>query len=214
MRSDFKFRLRARMNGTTEQWPSRLMALPMIALLLLAMTALGPASTASAQSSNPIPIVGEIVVDRYDCGAELLYFHVPVTNLPSVPEGTSGFDFPLAYSFTSFYEAGMPINPTLFLVYNPPPAPSTFTGDVFLQVEIPSRSTSGIQPETGPFTSIELYVSVGYGGSPGFGAGDNPTDTTTTTYAVDCDDGGSTDGGFVAQLVAALKRVLSQILNR
>ncbi len=190
----------------------RLVTPAMVALMLIGMLGLAPASGA-AQRTGPAPTVGEIVVDSFDCVTGEVKFHVPVTNLPSVPEDTSGFDYPLAYNFESFYAVGSSFFPTRPVVFTPAADNAPFTGNVSLSLTVPTTNVSGVQPGTGAITSIDLRVAVGYGGF-GYGAFDNPTGTSTTTYTVDCSDEGTPDGGFVARLVAVLVRVLSEILNR
>ncbi len=190
----------------------RLVTPAMVALMLIGMLGLAPASGA-AQGTGPAPTVGEIVVDSFDCVTGEVKFHVPVTNLPSVPEDTSGFDYPLAYNFESFYAVGSSFFPTRPVVFTPAADNAPFTGNVSLSLTVPTTNVSGVQPGTGAITSIDLRVTVGYGGF-GYGAFDNPTGTSTTTYTVDCSDEGTPDGGFVARLVAVLVRVLSEILNR
>jgi hypothetical protein len=190
----------------------RLVTSAMVTLMVLGMIGLAPGSGA-AQGTRPAPTVGEIVVDSFDCVTGEVKFHVPVTNLPSVPEGTSGFDYPLTYNFESFYAVGSSYFPTRPVVFTPAADDAPFTGNVSLSLTVPTTNLSGVQPGTGAITSIDLRVAVGYGGF-GYGAFANPTGTSTTSYTVDCSDEGTPDSGFVARLVAVLVRVLSQIFNQ
>lgn len=201
------------MNMRVEQKRLRLIATLVISMMLFGMIGLAPASGA-AQGTGPAPTVGEIVVDSFDCVAGVIMFHVPVTNLPAAPEGSSGFDYPLTYGFESFYGPnGTPERPTQLPTYNPPVDQSPFTGDVSLSFEfIPTSNQMGVPPGTEPISSIDLLVRVGYPGQ--FDNSSLVTGTSTTTYTVDCSDEGTPDGGFVARLVAVLVRILSEILNR
>lgn len=196
------------MNTQVGQRGCRRVMASVIALMLLGMIVLAPASGATAQSSDPA--VGEIVVDNFSCETGVLDFHVPVTNLPSAPEGSSGFDFPLLYNFESFYEIGSSFSPSRFSFYNPPAALSPFTGDVFLSLSVPPTNASGAEPGTGAVTSVDISVSVGY---VGFFSETGPTDSSTITYTVDC-NGGDDTADLVRQLIAVLIQILQSILNR
>jgi hypothetical protein len=185
----------------------------MIAMMLIGMMAATSPGSVAARQTGPAPTVGDIVVNNYDCETGVISFQVPVADLPSVPPETSGFDYPLAYNFESFYTVGSSFFPTRPMVFTPTADDAPFTGTVSLSLTVPTTNVSGAQPGTGAITSIDLRVTVAYGGFQN-GTFDNPTDASTLTYTVDCDDDGPDEVGLVEQLVAALKRVLSEILSR
>lgn len=106
-----------------------------------------------------------------------------MANVPHVPEGTSGFDYPLFYNYTAHYESGGTYFPGRWSVWSPPADQDPYTGTVTLTFPIPLTEIYGVEPGTGtPITSIDLYVGVGTGSD----AYASPTDTERTTYVVDC----------------------------
>ncbi len=179
----------------------RLSAFTLIAALLVGTISMGSAS-ASAQPTLPVPSLGEITVDLYQCHTGRLGQRFHVTNLYHVPSDSDATDFPLVYSFEATYEGGAFVrqNPPSVFSTNPEGAP--FTGNFTSTYTIPTT-----HPGTGaPLVSIELFAAIGYGG-PGFGAIDNPTDSTSTVYTPEC------HGGVVDGLIAALKRILLEIFG-
>ncbi len=183
-----------------------------IVLLLLGMMAVAPAGARAAQPAGTAPTVGAIVVDGYECDTGVLNLHAPVTDLPNVPEETGQADYPLAYSYTARYEQGPEISPGQPNVLTPTAEEAPYTGNVFLALTIPTTNANGTGESSGPVASIVLQVSVGYGGA-GFGAAENPTDTSTLTFDVTCDEGGPAAEDLVLQLIEVLKRILRDQLN-
>lgn len=78
-------------------------------LFLLGMMSLVPQGVA-AQSSGPAPTVGAIVVESYDCDTGRLDYHVPLTDLPHVPN-PGLLEEPLAHYFDASYEQGPNVAP-------------------------------------------------------------------------------------------------------
>lgn len=179
----------------------RLSVLALVAALLIGTIGMATTS-ASAQPTLPVPALGEITVDLYQCDTGRLGQRFHVTNLYDVPPGSDDADFPLAYSFEATYEGGAFVrqNPPSVFSTNPEGAP--FTGNFTSTYTIPTT-----HPGTGaPLVSVELYAAIGYGG-PGLGAIDNPVDSTSTVYTPDC------HGSVVDGLIAALKRILLEIFG-
>lgn len=179
---------------------TRLKARATTMLLLLGVMALVPLDTAS--QSGPPPTVGDIVVDGFDCATGVLSYHVPVTNLPHVPDPDL-FDEPLANRFLARYTQG-PFASPLPEIYNPPAQQAPYTGIVSLTSPIPlANDRADTSDPVGTVTSIEITVYVGY-----VTAFDNPTDTSTTTYTVDCGDGTSLDE-LIRQIIAIIEQILA-----
>jgi len=133
---------------------------------------------ASAQGESA-PTVGEIVVDSYDCDTGRLSFHVPVTDLPHIPDSNG----PLGYSVSAQYEQGSDLGLPSGS-FNPEPQEAPYTGDVDLSTEVAPNGADSTSPESasGPLVSVDISVSVGSDG------GTDPSDTSSTTYPVDCGD--------------------------
>ncbi len=117
------------------------------------------------------------MIDSYDCATGTLSFHVDVANVPHVPEGTSGFDDPLFYSYTAYYSNETENFPSRQSVCSPAANQDPYTGTVPLTVSVPTDNIYG-EPRTGVVTSIDVYVGVGQY--------DEVTDSATATYIVDC----------------------------
>lgn len=173
-----------------------------VAIMLFVIAAYGfamPASGDAAQQTGASPTVGEIVVDSFDCGSGLLDFHVPVTGLPYMPDG----DGYLAYEIYAQYEQG-PLDSSLYPTgrFNPQPQIAPYTGDVDLgTLTVPLTAVDpGDSGPSGALTAIELSVRVG--------DDSGRIDTSTLIYLVDCDE-----SDLVAGLIAALKRILQDILG-
>jgi hypothetical protein len=213
MRSILLHRWTRAVNGAGIHQRNRLIVPAMVVIMLVAMMVVTTPGGVAARQAGPPPTIGDIVVNNYDCETGVISFQVPVADLPSVPPDTSRLDYPLAYNFESFYAVGSSYFPTRPMVFTPAADDAPFTGTVSLSLTVPTTNVSGAQPGTGAITSIDLHVTVAYGGFQN-GTFDNPTDASTLTYTVDCDDDGPDEVGLVEQLVAALKRVLSSILNR
>lgn len=158
--------------------PARQVLRPGRLVILLLMVLLPQGATAHEGSA---PSVGEIVIDSYNCETGQLDFHVYVENLHSVPEGTSGFDYPLQYTYTSYYSNGTEYFPGRQAVWSPTAEQDPYTGDVYLTVVAPTENVYG-EPGTGVITSIDLYVAVG----EFVGEYWQETDSASTTYIVDC----------------------------
>lgn len=191
-----------------------LMILMMIVFMLIGMLGLAPQGVVAAQQSIlPPMITGEIVVESYDCETSDLILLVPVADLPAAPEGTTTFTLPLNVSWSATYESGSGNSSPISR--SPPANDPPFTGNFRISLIIPSTNIIGAAPSGTVITSIDFFVSVG---PPGYAVGaegtDGPTDTAQLTYIPDCDGDGPDEVGLVEQLVAALKRVLSSILNR
>ncbi len=174
--------------------------LAIIAALLLGMIGFAPASAAA--QPIPAPTIGEIAVDSFECETGVLVFHVGVTNLQHVVSPTSDFDVLFKWNYLARFEGGgSSPTPNEFDVYNPPASTSPYTGDVSITASLPTIAPGGgATPNS--ITSIELSAAV-Y-----LLASEPPTDTTSTIYTIDCDD-----DSLVAGLVAALKRILRDILD-
>jgi len=179
-----------------------------IATLTLAavLASLGMAG-ATGVSAQTAPTSGEIVVDSYDCESGQLAFHVPVTDLPHVADDTAASDYPLANTVRSYYEDGsyVQLAPSTF---NPQAQIAPYTGNVYLSRVVPP--TNSYEPSNPAVTSIELTVYVGYGGA-GNGAFTNPTDTSTTSWEVDCGSGEPDIDVIVEQIIAILIAILSDL---
>jgi hypothetical protein len=190
------------------------MTLMMIVFMLIGMLGLAPPGVVAAQQSSlPPMITGEIVVESYDCETSDLILLVPVADLPAAPEGTSTFELPLNVSWSATYESGSGNSSPISR--SPAANDSPFTGDFRVSLIIPSTNMIGAAPSGTVIISIDFFVSVGpLGYAVGKEGTDGPTDTAELTYIPDCDEGGPDEVGLVEQLVAALKRVLSSILNR
>ncbi len=177
-----------------------LLILAMIAVVQLGMIGFAPASAAA--QPIPAPTIGEIAVDSFDCETGVLVFHVGVTNLQHVVSPTSDFEVLFKWNYLARFEGGgSSPTPNEFDVYNPPASGSPYTGDVSITSSIPTIAPGG-GATPNPITSIELSAAV-Y-----LLANEPPTDTTSTIYTIDCDD-----DSLVAGLVAALKRILRDILD-
>lgn len=124
---------------------------------------------------SPQPMVGDLVFDSYDCETGVLSFRVAVENVPHVPDDTSGFDYPLHYTYTAD-----DFSPPRTNVWNPPADQDPFTGMVTLSMEVLVIDPQGNPSFPGAGDSIDALVYVGT-----FGA---PSDSTTAPYAVECDD--------------------------
>lgn len=177
-----------------------LLILAMIAVLVLGT--IGPAPASAAAQPIPAPTIGEIEVDSFDCETGVLLFHVGVTNLQHVVSPTSDADVLFKWNYLARFEGGgSATTPSEFDVFNPPASDSPYTGDVSITASLPTIAPgSGATPH--PITSIELAAAVYLLPS------EPPTDTTSTTFTVDC--GGDS---LVDALVAALKRLLRDILD-
>ncbi len=140
------------------------------------------------------------MVDDFDCETGALEARVFVTDLPHIPAPASNAEFPFRWNYEMAFDGGVSFGPSQFRVYNPPAPNSPFTGNVLMTTLVP---TTG--PDLGdgpvPLASIFLEASVGHG-VPG------PIDATSITYSVRCEDDSLIDG-----LIAALKRILRQILG-
>jgi hypothetical protein len=136
----------------------------------------------AAAQSESAPTVGEIVVDSYDCASGELRFHVPVTDLPHDPID----DGSLGYSIVAHYEQGSDRGLPGF-GFNVAEEDSPYTGDVHLTRQVAPDGADSASPDSaaGPIRSIEINLGVGYDGGSG------PSDSTSTTFAVDCDDAGA-----------------------
>lgn len=177
-----------------------LLILAMIAVVQLGMIGLAPASAAA--QPIPAPTIGEIEVDSFDCETGVLEFHVGVTNLRHVANPANDFEFPFKWNYLARFEGGgSSPTPNEFDVYNPPASGSPYTGDVSITSSIPTIAPGG-GATPNPITSIELSAAVYFNPS------EPPTDTTSTTFTVDC--GG---GSLIDALVAALKRILRELLD-
>ncbi|HYH11609.1 MAG TPA: hypothetical protein VD789_04560 [Thermomicrobiales bacterium] len=176
-------------------------------MLAAVLAGLGMLPTATTAQSGPAPTVGEIVVDSHDCSSGQLAFHVPVTDLPHVPDDTDFTEYPLANVFRAHYETGSYIQlpPSTF---NPQAEVAPYTGNVYLTRVIPP--TNGYEPSNPAVTSVDLTVYVGYGG-PGNDAYTNPTDTSTTTYDVDCSSEEPDVDVLVEQIIAILIAILADL---
>ncbi len=136
---------------------------------------------APAAAQDVTPTVGDIVVDSFDCDTGVVNFHVPVTDLPRAPADVNPA---LGYFATATYEQGS----SGFVThgYNPAAEESPYTGDVALSLTVPLDGADAMEVASGPLQSIEISVSVGTSDGSG------PTDTSRTTYDVDC--GGDDEG--------------------
>jgi hypothetical protein len=172
-----------------------------VPLILIFVFSVVPASGVAAGQSGPPPTAGEIVVDSYNCGTGALSFRVSVTDLPHVTDPDL-YDEPLTNGFLARYEQGPNVSPSPN-VYNPPVQDAPYTGDVSLTNTVPPSNFRADRSDPfGPVVSIEIIVKVGY-----LTAVDNPTDISRATFVPDCAGDGLVDG-----LIAALKRILQQIL--
>lgn len=171
-------------------------------LVIVLLLAVLLSEVARAQT-DPAPSVGEIYGIVFDCETGHISFQVDVANVPHVPEGTSGFDYPLFYNYTAHYESGGTYFPGRWSVWSPPADQDPYTGTVTLTFPIPLTEIYGVEPGTGtPITSIDLYVGVGTGSD----AYASPTDTERTTYVVDCTTTPPPDSpGEVAAYVEAVE---------
>lgn len=132
-------------------WPGFVSVASVMLLLVVGMLGLVPVSSAAAQEdATPVadvgvqdvaaaPTVSEITIDSYDCATGTLLFHVDVTDVPAIPEGTSGFDYPLFYSFTAHYMGGSDYVPGRFSVWSPPADQDPYSGTVDLSLTVPDR---------------------------------------------------------------------------
>jgi hypothetical protein len=193
--------------GQPMHLPARTRTLRQIATLMMVavLTGLGmlPATSITAQT-GPAPTVGEIVVDSHDCESGQLSFHVSVTDLPHVPDDTDFSEYPLANVFRAHYETGpyIQLPPSTF---NPQAEVAPYTGNVYLTRVIPP--TNGYEPSNPAVVSVDLTVYVGYGGAVHI----NPTDTSTTTYEVDCGSDEPDVDLLVEQIIAILIAILADL---
>lgn len=187
------------------------LAIVMTLVLLLGMISSSPVA---AQGSGPAPTIRDLRVESYDCETGVIEFHMYVTDLPHVPDGTHGDDYPLMYSYEAFYEVGMSRYPTLFLTFRPSANEAPYTGNLILSETVPPNNVKpGLSAPGGPITSIDVSVWVGYGGGNG-GAAAVPSDSAQITYIVDCDDDDPSTGDIIQQLIAVLIALLRTLLNR
>lgn len=162
-----------------------------IVLFLLGIMALAPLGT-TAQTTGVAPTSDAIVVDSYDCETGRLEFHISVTDLPYLPES----DGPLGYAIYADYEEGPRFTGLPAGQFNPQPQIAPYTGDVSLGATLsPSLEFSGSDEPSGAIASIDIDAGVS-------------SERVEITFPVDCDD----DGSLADGLVAALKRILQDIL--
>ncbi|MBA2758481.1 MAG: hypothetical protein H0U38_02200 [Chloroflexia bacterium] len=154
----------------------------------------------------PPPTIGEIDVESYDCETGDMRIGVPATNLPPSPAGGVIANASFVATFTATYESGASLVNDEPVVVGSGSAGTPYTGFLYVFFTIPVTNPASSADD--PVVSVEIFASVGPGG-PGQGALDNPSDSTSTVYTVDCDG-----GSLVDSLVAALKRILRDILGR
>jgi hypothetical protein len=146
------------------------------------------------------------VVESLDCDTGQLEYRVPVANLLSAPSGSDDYEFPLAIFVYLFFEDGSSYasyTPPYLTYFSPSAGEAPYTGSVSVESVI-----FVMAPDTAsPLESLEFSAFVG-NPVPESSVIGNPTDTSTTTHTVDCDDDSLIDG-----LVAALKRILRGILG-
>ena len=149
-----------------------------LALIVALLGLMSIVPLATAAQSEPAPTVGEIVVDSYDCETGRLDFHVPVTDLPHIPDSNGS----LGYDVNGHYEEGNSGPPGMS--FNPEPDDAPYTGDLHFSAPIPATGAESIFPEdaSGPIVSIEIYVAVTDE------AATESSDSTRMSYPVDCDD--------------------------
>lgn len=172
-------------------------ALMLVILMLVSMAGAATVTLAAAQTSGPAPTVGEIVVDDYDCDTGVLNYHVWVTDLPYLDPSTH--NGALYYWFSAQYDTG-PNYSTPGGTFNPQQAIAPYTGNVSLNVTIPSTNPDG--PADAEVASIYLEVSVADGGGGG------AVDSSETTYTPDC---GGLNDDIVQTIIAILLRILQSI---
>jgi hypothetical protein len=178
----------------------RLSLFATVASLLLGMGAMTP--TIAAAQPIPPPTVGEIVVESYNCETGQLVYRVDVANLVHVAGASDQSDYPMRLSEVSQYEGGASFTPEFYGVFQTSAASSPYTGAVTTTTFVPTTAPDGVGTAGAPLIAIVITVSVGHASS-------GPIDATSTTYTVDCDG-----GSLVDSLVAALKRILRDILGR
>jgi hypothetical protein len=171
----------------------------MMALMLLGAIAVSPAS-AAAQPIPP-PTVGEIEVESYNCETGQLVYRVDVANLVHVAGASDQSDYPMRLSEVSQYEGGASFTPEFYDVFQTSAASSPYTGAVTTMTFVPTTAPDGVGTAGAPLFAIVITVSVGHASS-------GPIDATSTTYTVECDG-----GSLIDSLVAALKRILQDILD-
>jgi len=144
---------------------------------------MGAVPLGAAAQSAPVPTLGEVVVDGYDCGTGVLSFHVPVTDLPHLPDSNGS----LGYSIVAHYEQGDP--GSLVFGFNPDPQGAPYTGDVYLSADAaPSGEDASFpqpEPASGPLASVDVVVYLVAA------AGEGLIDTRGATYPVDCAGAGA-----------------------
>ena len=164
-----------------ENAPKRLFLTVQAAILSLLLVLLGGVPLGAAAQEEQAPTVGEIVVDSYDCDTGQLTFHVPVTDLPHDPVD----DGSLGYTVVGHYEQG-PDSSVPGHGFNVEAQDAPYTGDLQLSVNVPPSNAAdipeGSSDSSGTIASIDISVGVGY--ESGTGA----SDTSSTTYTVDCGD--------------------------
>lgn len=155
-----------------------------IVLFLLGIMALAPLGT-TAQTTGVAPTSDVMVVDSYDCETGRLEFRY-------IPES----DGPLGYAIYADYEEGPRFTGLPAGQFNPQPQIAPYTGDVSLGATLsPSLEFSGSDEPSGAIAPIDIDAGVS-------------SERVEITLPVDCDD----DGSLADGLVAALKRILQDIL--
>lgn len=200
------------MNTSIMHAKTRIVARTLIALVVLGSVVNAGTGSVLAGQTGPAPTVDNIVVDSFDCETGVLTFHVTVGNVPHVPDGTSGFDYPLKFGWESTYSAGSDEFSRRADVWSPPADQSPYSGRVDLALSVPPKNVSGVAPGTGIVETIYVYVEVGYFGF-GIGGQGDATDSTSLLYEPDC-DGNSGQPSFIQQLIAVLIRILTLLFNR
>lgn len=121
----------------------------------------------TAQPTLPVPSLGEITVDLYQCDTGRLGQRFHVTNLYHVPSDSDAADFPLTYSFEATYEGGAFVRQDPPSVFSTNPEGAPFTGNFTSTYTIPTT-----HPGTGaPLVSVELFAAIGCGGAETDSAG-------------------------------------------
>lgn len=139
----------------------------------------GTAPTPPSDGELPLPTVGDIVIDSYDCETGALEFHVYVTDLPHIPDSNGSLGFSIVGLYSQGPESEYPGSG-----YNVPPADSPYTGDLHFTSTMPPTNEvfihEGSDEPVGTLETIEISLGVGYG------TGGGPSDTTSIAWPVDC----------------------------